>query len=190
MKFKLILAGVLFSLLSTFTGQAFAKSSVSTFKVPEWNLQSLVAIYVEPIKFSDRDQDEIARLQIELILKENLTNQPLPLVWLKNDEERSLSSSSRAGVLEVQVHPFGWDNYMLEGYYESYRDIEYYDTWVWEDDYYDGKNRERRRRLIRMERPVLKTRYVQPRLYEQAHAQIDFVLRDAETKDILWFYSQ
>ena len=41
-----------------------------------------------------------------------------------------------------------------------------------------------------MERPVLKTRYVQPRLYEQAHAQIDFILRDAATKEVLWFYSQ
>ncbi len=190
MKFKLILAGVLFSLMSFAPEQVFAKSSVSTFRIPESNLQSLAVVYVEPIKFSDMDENEIAILQIELMLKESLANQPLPLVWLKTEGDERAKSSARAGVLEVQVHPFGWDNYMMDGYYESYRDIEYYDTWVWEDGYRDGKNRERRRRLIRMERPVLKTRYVQPRLYEQARAQIDFILRDAETKEVLWFYSQ
>ena len=63
MKFKLILAGVLFSLMSFAPEQVFAKSSVSTFRIPESNLQSLAVVYVEPIKFSDMDENEIVNLQ-------------------------------------------------------------------------------------------------------------------------------
>lgn len=191
MKCRSTFFGLLFFLVSAFTFQVGeAKSSVTDVRNPLGDMAIFESIYVAPFNFP-AEMDDMARLKVQLLIQDEFSKAMIPMTWPDSQNYIEIpESASHIGIMDVRVGTYGWSNYWTEGYYEDYYDVEYYDTWVSEAVYKDGKYAGERKRLIRVERPVVRTRYVEPQYIEQALAQITFTLKDPESGKILWFYNQ
>ena len=168
-------------------GSGEAKSQVMDMKV-SGDLSQIKAIYVNPIEFSGDDLSDSDRLKIRLIIQSQFQKNKVPLIWDETMEQYDqVEDKSTVGLLETDVTRYGWDNYWREGYYEEYTTTQYEDIWVWEK--VPGEKRRERRRVT-VERPVIRTRYVAPKLMEVALVDLRMILKSGENEEALWYYTQ
>ena len=188
MNFKKYLTGLFIGLVFfSAAGIGEAKSQVMDMKVSD-DLSQIKAIYVKPLEFSGEEMGESEQLKIRLILQNQFLKNKVPLIWDETMEKyESVEDKSTVGILEIDVTRYTWDNYWRKGYYEEYTDTVYEDVWVWEK--VPGEKRRERRRVT-IERPVIRTRYVPPKLMEVAVVDVRMILKNGETDEPLWYYTQ
>ena len=188
MDFRKYFTGLLLGLV--FIGAAEigeAKSQVMDMKV-SGDLSQIKAIYVNPIEFSGDDLSDSERLKVRLILQNQFLKNRVPLIWDETMEQYDqVEDKSTVGLLDIDVTRYDWDNYWREGYYEEYTTTQYEDIWVWEK--VPGEKRRERRRVT-VERPVIRTRYVAPKLMEVALVDLRMILKSGENEEALWYYTQ